>query len=303
MKHYFVHPNHEADLRSFVRRCDEDFENRTVAALKALHAESIPRLLGLTGPTCAGKTTAAKKITDMLKENGTRVHVISIDDFYYDKEYLHQRVANDPNVEIDYDSESTIDTALLESCTNDLLAGQKTQLPRFDFLSGKRVKGELVCPRVDDILLFEGIQILYPSVNAILNQNQTYRILFICPTSSIVIGENEFLPNEIRFCRRLVRDYLHRGTSPEFTAYLWQSVRENEEKNIFPYVSNCHATIDSTMPYEMGMLKPYLEPLLRQIPSSDAFYQKACELLESLQHVEPISADYRTQNSLYKEFI
>ena len=103
--------------------------------------------------------------------------------------------------------------------------------------------------------------------------------------------------------RRVVRDYLKRSTDPSFTLYLWQSVRENEDRHIFPYADRCDEFIDSTLPYEIGMLKPYLEVILAGIPREDPFFDEAMKMLRRLADVEPVPADYMLQNSLYKEFI
>ncbi|MBQ8311103.1 MAG: hypothetical protein IJX80_08855 [Clostridia bacterium] len=303
MKHRIVGLFDEEELKIMVEDCDRQLEARIDRAIDSIEDVANLRLFGLTGPTCSGKTTAARKITEHLEKKGLCVHVVSIDDFYFDKEYLHKRVAETPHVEIDYDSEETIDIDLLAEATESLLSCRRTQLPKFDFGPGTRSKGECIFPQTNDVFLFEGIQILYPKVNEILNTGHTYRSISICPLSSIEVGGEEFLPNEIRLCRRIVRDYYRRATAPAFTFYLWKSVRANEEKNIFPNMHLCHAEIDSTMPYEMGMLKPYLEPLLRQIPQSDFFHADAERLLHRIQGIQPVSAAYMTEKSLYKEFI
>ncbi len=293
----------EKILRRYVEACDCRLDEKIEKAISCIEKTSDFRIFGLTGPTCSGKTTAAKKITHHLEEEGFHVHVVSIDDFYFDKEYLQKRADNDPNIEIDYDSEDTIDIDLLAEQTDRLLSCRQTDLPRFDFRSGKRMKGESILPGKDDIFLFEGIQILYPKVNAILNHSPAYQSIYICPMSAISVGDCLFKPNEIRLMRRLVRDYRHRSTPPEFTFYLWRSVRENEEKSIFPYVKSCNATIDSTMPYEIGMLAPYLKPLLKSIPNTSEFYTDAQRILLQIESVQSVSASYMTKNSLYKEFI
>ena len=141
MKHYFVHPKDENKLKQLVWDFDYALEDRIDRALDQMEDPSELRLFGLTGPTCAGKTTAAKKITAMLENSGMRVHVISVDDFYYDKEYLHKLAEEDPNVEIDYDSERTIDTALFAECTQSLLEYKETQ---------HRLRGEC-CMSVSDL--------------------------------------------------------------------------------------------------------------------------------------------------------
>ena len=251
---------------------------------------------------CAGKTTTARKLTSCLKEHGHRVHVISIDDFYFDKSYLERRADLDPDIEIDYDSEDTIDVALLEEKVDQLLQYRETRLPRFDFNTGMRCEGTLITPRPEDIFLFEGIQILYPKVRSILNRG-IYKCIYICPQSELVQGGEVFESNEIRLMRRLVRDSIHRSAKADFTLYLWQSVRANEDKNIFPYVHVCDYNIDSTMPYEIGMLKPYLEELLGGFTEKDPFWKDATEVLRQLKNIPTVSAEYIRPNSLYKEFI
>lgn len=292
----------EEAKRELVLQCDQNLERRMAEVANQISAIPSLRLIGLTGPTCSGKTTTARLLTEVFEKCGRRVHVVSIDDFYYDKEVLQRRADMDPDIEIDYDSEDTIDVDLLAEKAEQLLACKETRMPRFDFHSGARVDGVTVTPRPDDVFLFEGIQILYPKVDAILRQ-QDYRSIYICPTSSVQVGEEIFDSNELRLMRRLVRDYLYRSTKPDFTFYIWQSVRDNEEKSIFPHAHTCNYFIDSTMPYEVGMLKPYLEKILGQIPENSQFYGEAREVLRQLTHVQSIPSSYMTPNSLYKEFI
>lgn len=304
MKCYTVeHYDKKEDVKRFVSACESAFEERMENALLDLQNARGLRFFGLTGPTCSGKTTAARRMTELLETDGRTVHVVSLDDFYYDKEYLHKRTENDPNVEIDYDSEETIDIDLLSRVAEALFEGEKTFIPHFDFKSGTRQGGSVILPQKNDVFLFEGIQTLYPRVGEILDRHHSYRSIAICPQSAIEVGGVVFEPNEIRLCRRLVRDFRHRATAPEFTLYLWQSVRQNEEKNIFPNMPQCYATIDSTMPYEMGILKPYLVPLLRQIQPQNAFYGQAQELLNKIGNVQSIPVDYISKRSIYKEFI
>ena len=304
MKQYYkVDQIKQEDLkRMFVHYWDEDLRihmkntARTVSKIKNL------RFLGLTGPTCSGKTTAARLFTDYLERHGRRVHVISLDDFYYEKEYLEERANTDPNIEIDYDSEETIDNDLLAQKIASLMANQTTELPRFDFPSGRRMKGSVITPSPDDVFLVEGIQVLYPKVDAILRA-ATYKSIYICAFSGIEIGDSYFEPNEIRFMRRLVRDYHFRASNPEFTYFLWQSVRENEEKTIFPNAHRCDYFIDSTMPYEIGMLKPYLLDIIDKMDPQNKYYAQAKALLAKVDDVLTVSHTFISPNSLYKEFI
>ena len=289
-------------LRAYVEACDNDLEDRMESIAADIADDEKIHLLGLTGPTCAGKTTAARKLTSYLSAHGHRVHVISIDDFFHDQIFAKDDAVIDENKKLDYDSEKTIDMELLSEKCEDLLAGRPTDLPRFDFQTGLRVNGNRIEPQAGDVFLFEGIQILYPAVNEIL-QSSHYRSIYICPHTSLQVGDIVFTPNRLRLMRRLVRDYRYRATDPDFTFYLWESVRENEEKNIFPYAHLCNDRIDSTMPYEVGMLKPYLCDILQQIPPDSSFFEKAQRILRDVEHVPPVPAEYMTKHSLYKEFI
>ncbi len=292
-----------AQMRRFVEACDRDFEARMERSLRALSKQPDLRFLGLTGPTCSGKTTAARKMTEVLAARGITLHVISVDDFYFDKEYLIRRAHLDPDIEIDYDSEDTIDVEYFGEVTRSLQEGRTTALPRFDFRSGKRTEGPTIVPGPRDIFLFEGIQILYPGVNEILDCG-SYQSFCIHPETAVRAGDRCFLPNEIRLLRRLVRDQRHRDTDPAFTLYLWESVRANEERSIFPHLGLCKTTIDSTMPYELGMLKPYLMPMLASLPEeSIRKYETLFALREVLPLVQEIPSDTLTEQSLYKEFI
>lgn len=304
MKQFYTVENLKSaeEQKNFVVYWDHDLEKHMENTARMVSKIPNLRFLGLTGPTCSGKTTAARKLTDYLERHGRRVHVISLDDFYHNKDYLQQRADKDPNIEIDYDSEETINVELFSQKITSLMNNEPTELPRFDFRSGMRVKGHTIDPEPEDIFLVEGIQVLYPKVDAIL-RSAPYRSIYICAMSAIEIAGEIFLPNEIRLMRRIVRDYHFRASAPEFTFYLWQSVRANEEKSIFPYASCCDYFIDSTMPYEIGMLKPYLEKVFATMPHDDAFWEDAQAILKKIESVTPVSSDYIIENSLYKEFI
>ncbi len=291
----------EGELAELVRAGDAAFEAELEALAGEILTDGSIRLLGLTGPTCSGKTTAAAMLTRALEAEGRAVHVISIDDFYFGKEILLRTSREKGRTEPDYDSPDTIDVELMRAAVRSLLSGRETRMPRFNFRTGQRESGELLRPRAGDLFLFEGIQILYPQVDALLRQEGYYSFC-VCPQSAIAAGGEVFLPNEIRLMRRLVRDVIYRAAAPSFTFFLWNSVRENEEKNIFPYIGTCNRTVDSTMPYEIGLLKPYLERYLTGEWVGD-FWQEADGILARLADVQPVPDGLIQPDSLYKEFI
>ncbi len=302
-KHYEVKSNLSHDeVGHLISDGEHFFQSQLEEIAESLLAREDLHFIGLTGPTCSGKTTSANLLTDFLESHGKQIHVISIDDFYYDKPHLLELTRKKGLTDLDYDSEETIDISLLESCVESLRAGRKTKLPRFNFTTGFREAGEEILPSAKDIFLFEGIQVLYPGVDRILRSAQ-YQSIHIAPQSSIAIGGETFEPNEIRLMRRLVRDYHFRNAEPEFTFTIWQSVRDNEEKLIFPNVHLCDYKIDSTMPYEIGILKPYLEKILPGVTQDPRHGKQASGILAELENVQALSADLIPQNSLYKEFI
>ena len=290
------------DAKTFVQNSEQEFEKRLTLTVEKVCENKDIRLIGLSGPTCSGKTTTAKKLISKLTAQGKNVHVVSIDDFFYDREVLIARADKDPNIEIDYDSEETIDFDALRECIAEVFSDEATQVPKYDFVLGKRVGYVTIDPDDNDLFIFEGIQAIYPKVTELFHQ-YNYKSVYICVESSIDIDGTVFEPNELRLMRRIVRDYKFRGASPEFTLYLWDSVRANEESSIFPYVSGCDYFINSTLPFEVHLLLPYLKEILPRVPADDEHKAIAENILRKLDGIEAVSPEYLIPDSLCYEFI
>lgn len=286
----------DAAFDSELRACYDDL----LVSRGRFHGQSV-KAIALCGPTCAGKTTTAKKLTKILEENGKRVHTISIDDFYYDRDVLKKRSKEG---KIDFDSPDTIDTKELSLTLKEIFDDDENvvEVPTYDFKRGMRGESRLIPVDDNDIFIIEGIQVFYPEIYSLLNSFPTTTI-YINATKSIQAGSTTFAGVDIRFFRRLVRDYFRRSASPEFTFELWRSVRENENKNIFPYVSKANISINSTMCYEIGMLKPYLVEILSQVPKESQFYYQVQDILELIEDFTPIDKSYLAPDSLYHEFV
>lgn len=296
----------EEEARTFVKECDDAFFRRLDSVSSEISENKKVNIVGLTGPTCSGKTTMANILINKLSGVGKRVHVISLDDFFHEREKLD---AINKNGEIDYDSPDTIDIELLSECAEEILRGDRVVLPKYDFLTGKRVKGDVIDADDDDMFIFEGIQVLYPQVASLFKTSDSYKSIYICPKSEIYVAEKLFLPNHIRLLRRLVRDFNFRGASADFTMYLWDSVRRNEDKYIIPNADSCDYIIDSTLGYDINMLAPYLKRILalphsgRGKISETKYRSTADEILCEISGVEEMKRSYLTEGSLYREFI
>ena len=301
MRSYMSFAN-ESEARNFVEKCERDFEERLSGAGERVCEHRGVRLIGLSGPTCSGKTTAANKLIKYLVAQGKKVHVVSIDDFYYDRDVLVARANNDPDIEIDYDSEDTIDLDDLRRCVEQVFTDEPTQIPKFDFLTGKRSGYTTIDADENDMFIFEGIQAIYPSVTALFRQYD-YRSVYISVESGFRIGDRTFSTDEIRLMRRVVRDYNFRGATPEFTLYLWESVRANEELNIFPYAVDCDYFINSTLPFEINMLVPFLREILPQVPVDNKYRGQAEDILEKIEGIQSVSPKLLSPESLYYEFL
>ncbi len=297
----YKHGQYKID-QEYIEKCDREFEELLEHAVKlSCDAREGARVMGLTGPTCSGKTTAAKKLLHRFHEKGKRVVTVSLDDFFKDC-FSRKSLENVKVEELDFDSPDTLDTELLSRFVDKIFADGRAEKPIFDFVKGERCRYEEIVCGENDVLLFEGIQVLYPSVLSIIESHGGW-ILCVRPESGIEIGGKKFEPDFIRLCRRLVRDAKFRGASPDFTLSLWDSVRRNEEENIFPYLERCNVRIDTTLSYELNVLAPYLRRILPSIEWGSKHHKQSLEILGLLEEVVGIESFVISEDSLYKEFV
>ncbi len=285
----------------YIKKCDEEFDALLESSVTRLCDGAESRVLGLTGPTCSGKTTAAKKLLHHLGDEHKRVITVSLDDFFKDC-FSRKQLADAKVEELDFDSPETLDAELLGSFVDEIFSKGVSKKPIFDFITGTRAKWEDVVCDEDDVLLFEGIQVLYPSVLSVI-ESHGGKVLCVRPESGIEIGGKRFEPDFIRLCRRLVRDSNFRGASPDFTLSLWDSVRRNEESNIFPYMDRCDVRIDTTLSYELNVLAPYIRRILPDIAWGSKHHKQSLEILGLLEDVVGIESFVISPDSLYKEFV
>lgn len=286
----------------WIEQCENSFSKKFLGIAEDICKNRGLRIVRLFGPTCSGKTTAAEILISLFARFGKRAHIVSIDDFFYDKETL-ARIARDKGIDgLDYDSPDTIDREAMRLFAEEIFNSKEVHCPIFDFNEGRRVGYRNMTVDEDDIFIFEGIQANYPNVIEMLSEHGSASI-YIAPLENVEICGRTFVPNELRLMRRLVRDYHFRSSPPEFTFLLWESVRANEEKNIFPYIGNTDYTVSSTMAYEIGVLKPYLEDIISKMDKNDKYYGDAMRIREKIADVEEISSELIREGMLYCEFV
>ena len=289
----------EAEKEAFVLSCEAAFEAQLDAAIqKAIHAGC--RFLTLSGPSCSGKTTTAHKLISEFEKLGKRVGVVSFDDFFRDREMLNRDA--EAGMPPDYDSFSALDADCLAGVIAGLLADETVAMPRYDFVTGTRAEVRPFDPKAYDIILFEGIQAIYPQVRAMFAGAPFYS-LYISVGEDCTVNGQHFDRRTVRLCRRLVRDVERRNSPPEFTFFLWETVAKNEDVSILPYEHTADVHINSLFAYELFMIRDALCQLLDRIPVDNPFYAEGQSLRARVTALPDISARYLPENSLYREFL
>lgn len=284
----------------------------TVLLSEALHEKKIAeiadeickghkRIVLLAGPSSSGKTTTARRLCVQLKVNGMAPLYLGTDDYFVER----WQTPLDENGEPNYEDLGAVDIELFNENMNGLLAGRTVDLPEFDFIEGKKVFGKRLT-QIDSNrpIVIEGIHALNPELTKYIDDDWKYRI-YISPFVQINMDYHSRIPTtDARMIRRMVRDYKYRGKSAEATIDEWPKVRKGEDKNIFPYNGTADVLFNSALSYELGILKKYAEPLLRDIGPDKPEYSEAQRLLQMLQLVKDYNDDSVVpNNSILKEFI
>ncbi len=258
------------------------------------------RIVLIAGPSSSGKTTTAKRLSIYLTTNLLKPRIISLDNYFVDREHTPL----DENGDYDYESLYALDLDLFNSDLNALLNGEAVKLPIYDFITGSRRYDEKPM-QLDkgDILVIEGIHGLNPELTASVPDHMKFR-LYVSALTTIAIDDHNWMPTSSnRLLRRMIRDHKYRGTSPIDTIKRWPSVRRGEERWIFPFQENADMTFNSSLIFELGVMRPYAEEILRYFPSDIPEYSEAYRLNKFLSYFTPIRSESIPPTSLLREFL
>lgn len=261
------------------------------------------KLVLIAGPSSSGKTTSSKRLALHMRVNGLNPIVISLDD------YFRNRVDTplDENGEYDFECLEALDVPFLNQQLEELFAGRRVEIPKYDFASGSRkFIGQFLQLTDNDVLIMEGIHGLNPKLTAQIPDDDKF-MLYVSVLTPISIDEKTRMSSrDYRLLRRMVRDNQFRGMSAEDTILRWPSVRAGEEKYIHPFKRMADAEFNSGLFYEIPMLKCYAEPLLQVIPSASPAFDEAQRLLGLIRSViamTPIDVRHIPPTSIIREFI
>lgn len=290
----------EEDKRKYVLDCDADFEARLDRVMKDICSISDIDYITLSGPTCSGKTTASKKLISEFSDRGKKVKIISLDDFFRNGSDLEAEAGEGM---LDFDSEKALDIPVLSQFMEDLQTKGEAMLPRFDFNLAARTHFERFCMKDTDIVVFEGIQAIYPVFTRLFKPDAKVKSIYISVLTDLELNGKTIDPREMRLWRRIVRDYKFRSADPEFTFRLWEGVVKNEDVNILPFSGDGDFHINSLQGYEPSILKNDLTRILNEVSPNSKYYPKSLQILKAIEGIDEIPEAYLPINSLYHEFI
>ena len=258
------------------------------------------RLALISGPSSSGKTTFSKCLGVQLRVRGYDPVLIALDDYFVDRD----KTPLDEDGKPDFEALEAIDLATLNDHLQRLAAGESVEIPRYDFISGKRQWHEKPLKLSDrSILILEGIHALNPRLTPGIADGCKFKIYISCFTSVAMDNFSRIPTSDNRMLRRTIRDHATRGNNALRTLQMWPSVRRGEEKHIFPYQENANVMFNSSLFYELSVLRAVAEPALREVPDTAPEYAEAKRMLKFLDNFVPIAPDEIPPTSLLREFI
>lgn len=253
----------------------------------------------IAGPSSSGKTTTSKKLCMYMKSYGLDPSVISMDDYFVEKN--ENPIGEDGKP--DYECLEAVDLKLFDSQVAKLLNHEKVRIPSYNFILGTKEYKKDLQIKDNGILVIEGIHALDDRILTNIKSENKYKIYISALTELNIDNHNRISTTDNRLLRRIIRDSRTRGHSVEATLASWDSVRKGEEKHIFPYQCVGDYTFNTALIYEIGVLKTYVEPLLYSVETTSPYYEEAIRLLDFLKLFLPIPADAIPQDSILREFI
>ena len=287
--------------KDFVLKCEERYQNIINDVVKKICEISERKIIMLAGPSSSGKTTTANKLSEALEKSNIKTYVISLDDFYLNREDIPML----PDGTRDYETVYALDLPCFRKTVNELWLGAKVRVPVFDFVTGKRsdTKYTEITLGENDAVIIEGLHALNPEITDKIDGKLVK--IYISVSSRIYDKNEKIILNKrnLRFVRRLVRDYKFRGSSVENTYKLWKNVMAGEDEYLFPYRHHADIRINTIHLYEPCVLKQQALPLLKAVELSEPYKEDVKKLCKALEKFEDIDINLVPNDSLLREFL
>ena len=275
-------------------------EKKIAQIADMIAADKRKKLVLIAGPSSSGKTTFAQRLSIQLRVNGITSVALSMDNYFVDR----ANTPRDENGNYDFECLEAIDLKLFNDQLTALLNGEEVSLPTFDFTTGsRRYDGNIAKLGENQVLIVEGIHGLNEKLTEAIPRKNKFKIYISALTALNIDDYNRISTADSRLIRRILRDSSFRGHSPVSTLRMWPSVREGEEKYIFPYQEDADVMFNSSLVYEPAVIKPFLEPVLALVNRNEPEYSEAKRLYEFLGYFLPINIDEVPINSILREFL
>jgi len=258
------------------------------------------KIVLIAGPSASGKTTFSKRLMVQLAVNGLKPTMISLDDYFVDRE----KTPKDEHGEYDFEAIEAIDIEYFNQQLVELFNGEIVELPKFNFTVGQKFpSGKKLQLVPGSILVIEGIHGMNPNLIPHINPENTFKIFLSALTQISIDDQNHISTTDNRMIRRMIRDSKYRNYSASETIRRWPSVRAGEDKNIFPYQENADVMFNSALIYELAVLKKYAEPLLKAVTESQPEFSESNRLLKFLSYFKAIDDLEIPPTSVIREFL
>ncbi|MGN2336912.1 nucleoside kinase [Clostridium cagae] len=258
------------------------------------------KIVLIAGPSSSGKTTFANRLSIQLKVNGLIPQSLSLDDYFVER----VNTPRDENGDYDYESIYALDLELINKSLTALMNGEVVDIPTYNFFTGKREwNGNKIKLHENGVLILEGIHGLNPILTSGVDQNKIFKVYISALTQLNLDNHNRISTTDVRKVRRIVRDSLSRGHDAEATLKMWPSIKKGEKNNIFVYQDQADAMFNSTLVYELGLLKPHALKELNKVKEESPVYAEAARLKSILNFFKEVDSSYVPMNSILREFI
>lgn len=276
---------------------DKKFDNAVEAVLK----DDAMRVVLISGPSSSGKTTTAQKLKIYFKMRGIKAVEISTDDYFVDREHTPKK----PNGEYDFETIEAVDIHKLNQDIMHLIEYGEIDRISFDFIEGKAKKtGEKIRLGSKDIIIIEGIHALNPILSREIPDRNKFKIYLSALTTMNIDALNRLSTTDVRFLRRMVRDVRTRGRNVSTSLAEWKNVRAGEDKYVFPFQEEADIVINTSLLYEIAIIKKHALSLLKNVPINDKNFVRASRLIKTLEYFTSIDDDELVPNtSILREFI
>lgn len=305
---------HISNVGEFNRACKNQKSFEMIKLSEALHEKKvaqiadqiahretgIPRFVLISGPSSSGKTTFSKRLTIQLMVNGIRPVVISMDNYFVNRE----DTPRDENGEWDFEHLETLDLPLFRQHLAELLDGKTIKLPFYNFETGKReYRGDTLHLEKDTVVILEGLHALNPELIPNIPREMTFKI-YVSALTTVNLDNHNWIPtSDVRLIRRIVRDYRYRGYSAIETIARLASVQRGEDRWIAPFQEEADVMFNSALLFELAVLKRHAEPILDEVPKYCDEYTTAHRLKKYLSYFESIPEREIPPTSFLREFV